>query len=110
LTINISPNSGRKLTIMGAVSSKRNILHYSVTYKTTEANVLSFWETVSQRFRLDEVVIVMDNHRAHSKKVCERLEELGAIILKLPVSSSTLNPIELVWGVVKQKWRIVLCK
>ena len=95
---------------MEAVSSKRNILHYSVTYKTTEANVLSFWETVSQRFRLDEVVIVMDNHRAHFKKVCERLEELGAIILKLPVSSSTLNPIELVWGVVKQKWRIVLCK
>jgi transposase len=51
----------------------------------------------------------MDNHRAHTKYACEKLEEYGAIVLKLPVCSSTLNSIELVWGVLKQKWRWLLC-
>jgi transposase len=94
---------------MGAVSSKKNILHYSVVRKTTTENVINFWEAVNRRFKLDDIVVVMDNHKAHSKVTCERLEELGAIVLKLPVASSPLNPIEMVWGLVKQKWRNLLC-
>ena len=94
---------------MGAISSTRSILHYSVCFQTTELNVIKFWNQVNRRFPKDNVVVVMDNHRAHTKFACEKLEEYGAIVLKLPVCSSTLNPIELVWGVLKQKWRWLLC-
>ena len=65
---------------MGAVSSTRSILHYSVCFKTTEENFINFWENVKRRFSLEDVVVVMDNHRAHTKYACEKLEEYGAIV------------------------------
>ena len=51
-------------------------------------------------------MLVLDNHRAHHSKVaCEFLVNKLWKVLFLPPYSSELNPIELVWSLMKRQWR-----
>ena len=51
-------------------------------------------------------VIVLDNHRAHtSVQVEEAFEELEIETSFLPKCASELNPVEKIWGVMKQSWK-----
>lgn len=61
--------------------------------------------TLGPRLEVDDVVI-MDNLRAHhGANVQSILQNFGVHVLYLPPYSPDLNPIELVWSLVKRKLR-----
>ena len=52
-----------------------------------------------------EIVVVLDNHGSHhSYDVRDFVAAKGITLLFLPAYSSTLNPIERLWSLVKHKW------
>lgn len=58
-----------------------------------------------------KAILVLDNLPIHhSKKVKEVMEECKFRVRFLPPYSCSLNPIEKVWHVVKNKWRKQLVK
>ena len=67
--------------------------------------VYKFFEHLGKEHDLRGAVIVLDNHRAHKVEEVEQLLlRLGAETLFLPPASSVMNPIEVLWAVVKRRW------
>ena len=52
-----------------------------------------------------EIIVVLDNHTAHrSHLIRDFTQGKGLTLLFLPAYSSSLNPIERLWALVKHKW------
>lgn len=96
----------RNVTVMGAICDQPPRLFYKLQEGTSTETVLAFFRDLNAEHRLEGEVVVLDNHPAHhSRAVKELFQELRCILLFLPPSSSTLNPIETVWSHVKRLWR-----
>ena len=67
-----------------------------------------YFANLNEERSLHGVVIVMDKHPAHSSETHQLLEGMGAIVLKLPASTSFFNPVEYCWAWIKHRWRNVL--
>jgi hypothetical protein len=67
--------------------------------------VHDYFTNLHQERSLKDVVVVMDKHPAHSIETELLLKSLGAIVLKLPPSTSYFNPIEMCWAWIKRQWR-----
>ena len=90
---------GKSKTIIGIITNQRKDLDYKVIESTNMVEVLEYLKTFN--FKRGSI-LVMDNHRSHhSKIVMAYLKEIGVQALFMPVNSSPLNPIELVWGTFK---------
>jgi len=94
------------VTIIGAISNKRDQIFKKIANTTNTENVLAFFSNLNSKIGLRDKVMVMDNHAAHhSNQVTAYLEKQGAIVLFMPPLSSYFNPIETIWSYIKQKWR-----
>ena len=103
----LSKSQGSNTTILGAMSAGH--LFYRLGESTNREVVFKFFEQLAQAYDLRGSVIVLDNHRAHHvNEVTDLLRSKGAETLFLPPATSILNPIEVLWSVVKQRWRKLL--
>ena len=75
------------------------------TSATTDTDsVLLFLKLFISKIRepIETVSLVLDNHASHhSKRVKEFCIQVGLEIIFLPAYSSTLNPVERLWAMVK---------
>ena len=100
-------NQGSNTTILGAMSAGH--FFYRLGESTNREVVFKFFEQLAQAYDLQGSVVVLDNHRAHHvEEVTGLLRSKGAETLFLPPATSILNPIEVLWSLVKKRWRNVL--
>ena len=80
---------------------------YQVVKGTRKETEMAFLRHLKRNvIRPEEVVVVMDNHRAHtSADTLELMEQLGLESINLPTYSSSLNPVEFAWNSLKKLWR-----
>ena len=108
LKIAIPPNRGSSVTMMGAISNKDKFFRFYIAPEgtgTSYETVGDFFTNLNEDRKLEDVVIVLDRHPSHNQQTEQLLENMGAIVLKLPVCTSFFNPVEFCWGWIKQRWR-----
>ena len=106
MVLEIPSNRGKSFTVIAAISEKQGLVHYSILNQsnTTETFTRFTAELLGQI--KGDAVVYMDNFSAHhSTKVKEQYEGHRVTLRFLPAYSCTLNPIEKLWLVVKEKWR-----
>ena len=73
---------------------------------TNRKIVYEFFFSMAQAHNLKHSVIVLDNHKSHhTPDIQELCFELGCELLYLPSASSVLNPVEVLWAIIKHRWR-----
>jgi len=82
---------------MGVVGGEKIKFIYKTYEKTDTKTCLKFlryiFRTIKRKHKLEDCVIVLDNHSAHgSNKVKDLFKEKGVLYCYLPVYSSALNP------------------
>ena len=50
------------------------------------------------------MVVVLDNRRIHHAKILDDVYDANFKEMLLPPYSSTLNPIERLWSILKRRW------
>jgi transposase len=105
MTLRKPDGRGKGVTVLGAISEKQGLVHYSILESTN--NAITFSNFVSELVRKikGEAYVYMDNlsvHTANSVKshFNERVHQRF-----LPPYSCSLNPIERLWHVTKMKWK-----
>ena len=64
------PNKrGSNVTIIGAITNKKQQIFYNITNNTSTLTVLEFYRYLNQEIKLKDKVIIMDNHPAHHAKL-----------------------------------------
>lgn len=99
-------NHGKNVTMLGAVRLEGPVALRSYEGAMDTAR-FELWlrRVLGPRLKPGDVV-VMDNLRAHhGPSVAQIVEGFGACVLYLPPYSPDLNPIEMVWSVMKHKLR-----
>jgi transposase len=99
-------NHGKNITMLGAVRVDGPVALRSYV-GAMDTNRFEHWlrRVLGPRLKPGDVV-VMDNLRAHHGAcVTQIIESFGACVLYLPPYSPDLNPIEMVWSVMKHKLR-----
>lgn len=86
--------------------------HFQVITQTSDSTdtdtVLLFLKLFISKIRepIDTVSLVVDNHASHhSKRVKAYCLQVGLELVFLPPYSSTLNPVERLWAMVKHRWK-----
>jgi len=90
------------VTIIGAITNKRNKIYFTISNSTNKENVLAFFSHLNKEIGLKNKVIIMDNHPAHHSKVVSNfILSKGGETLFMPPISSYFNPIETIWSWLK---------
>jgi hypothetical protein len=96
---------GKGATVVGAISEKQGLVHYSILQESN--NAVTFSNFISELVRKikGEAYVYMDNLSVHNAKVVkdhfnDRIKQMF-----LPPYSCSLNPIERVWHLAKQRWK-----
>lgn len=99
-------NWGGNITMVAAITLDGPISHSTYDGAMNKERFIEFTvEELCPVLRPGDIV-VMDNLRAHhAPEVREAIENVGAELWFLPPYSPDLNPIELMWSVVKEKLR-----
>ena len=105
MTLNKPEGRGSGVTVIGAISEKQGLIHYTILRETNKADTFATFVSEMVRKIKGEAYVYMDNLSVHtSASVKSHFNE--RIIQKfLPPYSCTLNPIERLWNVAKHKWR-----
>ena len=86
--------------------SNTGLFFHRIGECTNTKIVHEFFRSMAQTHNLKHSVIVLDNHKAHHTiDIQELCFELGCELLFLPSASSVLNPVEVLWSVIKQRYR-----
>ncbi len=99
---------------MCQISSTTPILTYLVDGNTVADDLLHFVNKGVESGNISSGdFLIMDNCRVHNavaiqKRLMEMMEEVGFRIVFLPAYSPELNPIEFIFGIVKNKIRNLL--
>ena len=103
LSVRFRSDRGRSMTILGAISKDWRNMVYSYGEKTSVEFVVPFIHKVYRnKIPYRKMVIVLDNHRAHTAIATKQTAELlGIKLLFSPPTESHLNPIENMWGIFK---------
>jgi transposase len=92
--------------VLGALDREGIVAHTSQEGAMTRADVERFFRVALLPRLLPGSVLVLDNASIHKGGQIERLaRRAGCRVLYLPPYSPDLNPIELVWGIVKRAVR-----
>ena len=84
----------------------RKYLVYYLCDGSTALHIEQFFEGLNNAIPLKDKVIVLDNLSAHrNEKIVNKLRDIGANLLFLPVATSFFNPIETIWAWIKLQWR-----
>ena len=106
MTLTLPTERGKSITLIGALSSRRGLVHYSIFEGSNNAETfLDFLQRLKLKCRNDPAVIVQDNLSVHRAGAVMQLYDATFRHMFLPTYSSVLNPIERVWNVIKQEWR-----
>jgi transposase len=97
---------GKNLSVLGAVDQEGVVAHTSKEGALTRADVESFFEQDLLPQLLPGSVLVLDNAPIHKGGNIEALAQgAGCRVLYLPPYSPDMNPIQMVWSVVKRRVR-----
>jgi transposase len=97
---------GHSVTVVGAISNKRDDMVYMLTKSTNKEDTARFLALLRSKWPSAwDASLVWDNHPAHTSNMVQAfLEEQSFSTIKMPPCSSPLNPIERVWGTMKHYW------
>lgn len=101
----VMPSSrGSSYTIIGAISEKLGLVHYHIFKGTNDGE--NFKHFISELVRKIKGVayVYMDNYAVHKTLRVRDYFNENVQQRFLPAYSCTLNPIERLWNVAKQKW------
>ena len=106
MQLNLPTTRGRSITVIGALSESRGLVHTEVFMESNNTATFSaFIQRLKQKCSERPTVVIMDNLSVHkARPVLARFDE-RFIAKFLPTYSSALNPIERVWNVAKHEWR-----
>ena len=96
---------GPSITVIGAISQQRGLVHFEVFDDSNDAQRFNhFLQGLKSQCRGKRVVVVLDNLKIHHAKMLNDAYDSDFKEMFLPPYSSELNPIERLWSVLKRKW------
>ena len=96
---------GHSITVIGAISQERGLVHFKVFDASNNAQHFSHFITgLKLKCKVMKVAVVQDNLRIHQAKIMNELYDRDFQRMLLPPYSCELNPIERLWSVVKRRW------
>jgi hypothetical protein len=105
MKLSLIKNRGPSITVIGAISRERGLVHFEVFVENNNANLfMNFIQALKNKCQGRRVVVVLDNLRIHHSKKLNEVYTKDFKELFLPTYSSELNPIERLWSIVKRKW------
>lgn len=105
-TVNVPANRGKNISVLATISHE-GILNYEVFEGSVDSRIM--FEVLSQKI-LPKLtwnsIVIMDNARIHKTNTIKDLfRQRNIPCMYLPPYSPQLNPIEEVFGMVKEKYR-----
>ena len=105
MVVQMPSNRGSSITVIAGISEKQGLVHYLVVNGSNDATTFANFVHGLVRKVHGDAVVYMDNYSVHYSK---RVRDFFNDRVKqrfLPAYSCTMNPIEKLWLVVKEKWR-----
>jgi transposase len=97
---------GHSITIIGAISQERGLVHYEIFDDHNNAERFGLFLNGLKNKCLDrKVAIVQDNLRIHHAESVKFIYNSKFVKMMLPTYSCQLNPIETFWSLLKRRWR-----
>ena len=97
---------GHSITLIGAISLERGLIHYEIFDDTNNADRFShFLIGLKNKCQFKHVAVVQDNLRIHYANAVQGIYHMNFVRHMLPTYSCELNPIETLWSLIKRKWR-----
>lgn len=105
MTLRKPDGRGRGVSVIGAISEKQGLVHYTILSQSNNAETFSEFISELVRKVKGEAYVYMDNLSVHNAKAVkdhfnERIHQRF-----LPPYSCSLNPIERLWNLTKQRWK-----
>jgi hypothetical protein len=105
MKLSLIKTRGPSITVIGAISKERGLVHFEVFVESNNSNLfMNFMQAVKNKCEGRRVVVVLDNLRIHHSKKLNEIYHKDFKEYFLPTYSSELNPIERFWSIVKRKW------
>ncbi|MCX5810865.1 MAG: IS630 family transposase, partial [Proteobacteria bacterium] len=100
-----TPAKREKLTLFGCLNLRTKRFYWKKSKHGDAESLIWFFTQLRQRFGKRHLVIILDNASIHiSKKIRKYLQRFPFIhLFFLPPYSPEYNPVERVWGWIKQK-------
>ncbi len=98
------PITKQRVTLFGALNLRKKKFYWKSAKSGNSDTFILFLTQLRQRFSGKHLAIIIDNYSIHkSRKVKEYLKRFPMIHLHyLPTYSPEYNPVERIWGWVKQ--------
>ena len=103
--ITLAETRGKSITIIGAISEDRGLVHYDLIVGSNNAETFSKFLLALKSKCPAPAVVVLDNLAVHKAKDVVAIYDRRFKELLLPPYSCTLNPIERLWSRIKTEWR-----
>lgn len=101
----LSKIRGPSLTVIGAISEERGLVHFEIFDESNNSDLFSnFIIALKKKCEGRRVVVILDNLSIHATKKLEEVYDPDFKEMFLPTYSCELNPIETLWSVIKRKW------
>jgi hypothetical protein len=105
MKVELVDSRGMSFTMIGALSSRRGIVHTSTFCGSNNAHTfLHFIKGLRAKCQ-GPTLVVMDNLCVHKAKIVRVEFDENFQQVFLPPQSCNLNPIKKVWNLVKRQWR-----
>jgi transposase len=105
MVLQMPSSRGKSFSVIGAISEKQGLVHYSILRESnTTETFASFTAELVEKIKGDAVVY-MDNFSVHHSNLVKSQFNDRVMQRFLPAYTCTLNPIEKLWLVIKDKWR-----
>ena len=96
---------GPSITVIGAISKERGLVHVNIIDESNNAEHFQhFLVGLKSKCEGRRVVLILDNLRIHHANMLNDTYTADFKEMFLPPYSSTLNPIEVLWSMVKRRW------
>lgn len=97
----IPNNRGSSYSLIGAMSSKKGLIHFKVLNSSNNSDSFYDFLLALKSKIMGTAYVVMDNLSVHKSKKVQSLFDDIFRSLYLPPYSCTLNPIERLWSMIK---------
>jgi transposase len=105
MKLHLLKKRGPSITVIGAISQERGLVHLELLDESNNASHFQhFLIGLKNKCSGRRVIMVLDNLRIHHAKMLTGIYDETFKEMFLPTYSSPLNPIEVLWSVVKRKW------
>jgi len=105
MKLHMLKDRGPSITVIGAISQERGLVHIELLDDTNDkGHFQHFLIALKNKCQGRRVVVVLDNLRIHHAKVMDEVYDQDFKEMFLPTYSSPLNPIEVLWSLVKRRW------